>query len=481
MKERHLPVKYQILQGSLVKIGIIGVASAAVITGAVIGIGALVKDRPNDKAPTNAEKNVDKLEKESSSEKENVDDESDSNPVVDKIKEGLDGVTVMSIGGYVACDAAFDSVEYKLIDVKNGVFEDVDGWYGYGEYVVTEADGKMYKYIPNSNNTAYIKELHCDKLIYSEVMANVLDTMVEEGVKEEEDKKDNKKICADLDARILDNIAKYFGVYDKISKIEGNVTVKVEYDDNYLVTGFEICSEQVAKAYEESYEGEQLEQIIRHYGTGLDLSFAYDYEDVEAPSMSDEINELTVPGTISVTYTDHPALYTINFGNEWEENVIYNHPELNNVLMSVEGMINGYCVKAFFIEETDFENRRSEYTKYELEKMISGGDHSNSDIFISYENEDINLTWTQINGMDVAYSNSPGCSVEAIGTLAVVKLNLGDEERALCISIEDYNLSPYEPDTSGDARVKVLEDIVSSLTFKKIENPRVDRSDFKIE
>ena len=102
--------------------------------------------------------------------------------------------------------------------------------------------------------------------------------------------------------------------------------------------------------------------------------------------------------------------------------------------------------------------------------------------FNEYKNEDIELTWTTVNGLEMCYDNSPSCSVgvSAMGTLAVVKCGVGDEERALCILIEDRGADIFaEVDASKEAREATLEEIVSAITVKKIERPRMDREEVK--
>ena len=136
----------------------------------------------------------------------------------------------------------------------------------------------------------------------------------------------------------------------------------------------------------------------------------------------------------------------------------------------------------FFIDETDYEDRKI-YSKEELETLINGASHSMSAVFMEYKNADIELTWTTINGIEMAYdSSSPSWSLSepAMGTLAVVKCVVGDEERALCILVEDPEADQYaDVDASKESRQATLEEIVSDIKVEKIERPRMDREEVK--
>lgn len=463
---------------------VIGIICAAVVTGAIIvGTGILDDSGKGSKK--------DKTQREETSGKEDSDSEyddqlngeaSEAKNVIDNVRKKTPEIKKFTVVGEVG-HSDFDA---RFIDVENGVFEDVGTWYGYGYNGVTEADGKTYMYYKDAGNGTDVAGAYGKKALqtnvgsYVDVINTLLDEIEAAGAGIKEDKKGRTIIYADLDMRKLDVIFDYLGEAERVKDFQGNTTVEVGLYEDYSIRDIVVLNEELVNEYKETYSEDQFDSVINQVGAGGKLEFTYDLEGVDAPYVSDEFEQLTVPGTISAVFRDYPAQYTINMGTSWDW-ITYSFPEMYNEVMEIEGQKNGFEVKVFFVEETDYVDRKV-YSKEELETMINGASHSMSAVFNEYKNEDIELTWTTVNGLEMCYDNSPSCSVgvSAMGTLAVVKCGVGDEERALCILIEDRGADIFaEVDASKEAREATLEEIVSAITVKKIERPRMDREEVK--
>lgn len=474
----------------LVKI-IIGIICAAVVAGAVIvGTGVFGdsgKDSKRDKTQNEESlKGGDTSDKEDGVHNEDADSDketSKADEVIAKVRNKAAEIKKFTVVGEIG----YSDFDARFVDVENGVFEDVGTWYGYGYNGFTDTDGKSYMYYMDCGNGTDAsgacgkKELSISIGSYPDVINSFLDEVETAGADIKEDKNGRTIIYADLDMRKLDVIFEYLGEVESVKDIEGNTTVEVCLYEDYTIREITVLNETVLKGYEESLDEKQISAMISTIGAGGKLEFTYELDEVEAPYVSDEFEQLMIPGTISAVFRDYPAQYTINMGTSWDF-ITYSFPEMYNEAMRIEGKKNGYKVKVFFIDETDYEDRKI-YSKEELEALINGASHSMSAVFMEYKNADIELTWITINGMEMVYdSSSPSWSLSepAMGTLAVVKCVVGDEERALCILVEDPEADQYaDVDTSKESRQATLEEIVSDITVKKIERPRMDREEVK--
>lgn len=469
-------------KSGLIKI-IIGIICAALVAGAVIvGAGILGNNEEDSKKGKN--KNESSVDSDKGEDTVDKNEEKDNNAgSLKDARNKLSDITLMTVAGYVG----YEELNARFIDVKSGVFEDVGTWYGYGKYGLTDTDSRMYMYSFNAGGEegkvegVFRKaEYRIDNKNYEETMNALFDEMENAGVTTKQNEDGEIVISANLDMRNVDVIFDYFGVMEDINEIEGEATVEVTLYEDFSIKVIEVINKKMLESYKESYIEGQLDAVLDQIGAGAKLEFAYNFDGIEPPFVSDEFEQLTVPGTISALYRDYPAQYTINMGNSWDW-IAYRGPEMYSEKMGIDGAKNGFAVQIFFIDETDYEDRKM-YSKEEIETLVNGASYSMSDVFSYYKNEDIVLTWTTINGMEMCYDDSSESKAfdSAMGTLAVVKCAVGDEERAVCILIEDKNPdTSSDVDTTKDARKATLEEIVSAMTVKKIERPRIDREDVK--
>ena len=470
-------------------VGKIVAICALALTLVVGGIGAvvyLISSNQEEESTSASEKgsNVgdlnDNKDKDDSGDNEpqgNVD--SEVAEIIAKGKEELRNISIFDVHSTFGFLYGLDDM---YIDTKNMIFEYMDGDHSW--YIEKESDNKVYIYEPTENGGTSIMtkreltEEEVNNLDYVAAMSTLFDAMNNEKAKVITDKYGEKHLACNMNMSVLETVSKYYK-FDMIIDYtlnENNVTVdlrelaaelQIYIDDEYRITSVVVDSEKLEGDFMDTLTEEQKELMVVNFK--FVLEFGYDHNEHEAPYVSDEIKHYAVPYTISAPYTNESPRYMFNIDCGWEG-------EINIYEDGIYGMKNGMEVQVFYLDDVRFNERNEELSREDVEKTVKGSGGYSS-VFVEVDSSDISgFEWMDVAGNDVGICHTE-CLVENnYTTIVVVRLDLGDEKRVVCIQVTDRESVTYdEEDNTQKERKAVVLEVLEAIKAITVEKPVIDR------